>query len=742
MFGAIGLATLVFLAGGPSPGARIPLKNYAMTLVGSVPANGDDDGFADADETLDFSLTLINKTGAPLTNLVATLSSQNATIECINPYQVAMPSVAAGATFTTPPFRFKVAGSSLVNRTSVDQNLSATFDVAIRSDQFAFLQRPIRITIPLDLDASGGGGTTTWLEDFEVASGLGKFTLQTLDAGKSPPAGSSNGMRCQYNNPNAANTNSVNDCWLGFYGEPAAGVNDWHLHDGSASNGNLGRAYTGTKSLHWGVHLGTSPSRDTGRLNQLDAARSFVAINVPLAGMFPELSFAQQVSLVDNRGVPEVDDFETLDRGVVEVGVVPQAGGDPTVWKKIYPYVNEYDQQGTDDFTNCTFDPTDDGNNENSFFDPTDPARRFGPSSTCMPEWSFARSGDTDYHFTADPLKIGFALDGPGLTGSINVGTWVEPRFSLQEFAGRRILIRFLGTSIEIDGYFTQTWDAFFGGADRPEDDGWYIDNVRASPAASVPLTIVPDTKSITPIPCLACTAITAALTATPNTTATPGQAVLLDASGSTVDICKHQPLQYQFWIDRNQNGIAGDLGDIRLRDFTADPTLSVGFDTAQQVAVVAGCPFETTCRATATAAVTVNCPTGVARTPFAQTIRLDKLYRQGGDIVIRWPALQYVSVIRGCLYNRAGDQQVCLKDAGTFTGTPDRCVANHTDWTDVVVDNYTDGFYNDVYYLVEGDAAPADYGCPATPAGFTTNEPSEVPGRDASLEAGFNPCP
>src|SRR5215468_4970564 len=101
---------LVMLAAGPPPGARIALKNYTMTLVGSVPANGDNDGYADADETLDFSLTLINKTGGPLTNLVATLRAQNATIECVDPGQVAMPAVAAGATFTTPPFRFKVAG--------------------------------------------------------------------------------------------------------------------------------------------------------------------------------------------------------------------------------------------------------------------------------------------------------------------------------------------------------------------------------------------------------------------------------------------------------------------------------------------------------------------------------------------------------------------------------------------------------------------------------------------------------
>ena len=50
-------------------------------------------------------------------------------------------------------------------------------------------------------------------------------------------------------------------------------------------------------------------------------------------------------------------------------------------WIKIYPYENAYEHQGTDNFTNCTFDPIDDGNNEDSYFDPSDPNRRYGPSS-------------------------------------------------------------------------------------------------------------------------------------------------------------------------------------------------------------------------------------------------------------------------------------------------------------------------------------------------------------------------
>ena len=39
------------------------------------------------------------------------------------------------------------------------------------------------------------------------------------------------------------------------------------------------------------------------------------------------------------------------------------------------------------------FDPADDGSDEDDYFDPTDPNRRLGPSSTCAPEFAFTRHG-------------------------------------------------------------------------------------------------------------------------------------------------------------------------------------------------------------------------------------------------------------------------------------------------------------------------------------------------------------
>jgi hypothetical protein len=240
------------------------------------------------------------------------------------------------------------------------------------------LTRAVDITIDLDLNASGTGTTSAFIEDFENApgAGFGKFTLDTLDAGKKSVA-LSNGYRCQYNDPFGLNSYSVGntDCFLGFTADPSSGVNDWHIH--TSTNGSMGRAFTGKQSLHLGVHLNpASPDLDTTRLKQLDAIKTINPINMPLSGANAELNFAQQVSLVENSAGVNVTSGEAVDRGVVEVQLA-STGVPSGSWIKIYPYVNVYDQQGENDFSNCIFDPVDDGNNEDSFFDPTDPARLF-----------------------------------------------------------------------------------------------------------------------------------------------------------------------------------------------------------------------------------------------------------------------------------------------------------------------------------------------------------------------------
>jgi len=714
------------LAFAPKPG-RVAVKWYTLSLVGTAPANGDDDGFADADETLDMTLTLVNGP-VGLTNLVLTLTTGDATVECVNTAEVTIPSVAAGATITTPPFRFKVAGPGVVDRTDIQQALYANFDVKMRSDQFAVLDRPAQLTLPLDQDVAGGTGPMTFVEDFEVAngpSGLGKFVLHSLDAGKNSLA-ASDGMRCQYDDPDGPSVHEVNlDCFLGFAGQPD--VNDWHLHTTAAIHGGVGRAYTGAKSLHWGVHQTLNPELDTTRFKQMDSVESII-INLQSSSTHPELTFAHQSAM----GL--LYEWNPLDRAIVMVNALNPNGTDGPVWERLEPYWNRYDTVVNEQYSNCTFDPIDDGNDEDSYFDPSDPNRRYGPSSTCGPQRAFSRAGDTDYRNTADPSKIALAGDGPGLAGSINVGTWVRPAFSLQKYAGRRIKVRLLATSIEVG--LSQTWERTSGQPNLTTDDGWYVDDVRVSAALTNPATIAPDVDAITPLPCLPCGSINASLTATPSATAAPGSVVTLDAGGTTIDACLMGPRQYQFWVDGNGNGIAGDAGDTLVRDFSDLPTVFAAPDATQQFAVIAACPGEPSCdtdgSATAVSTVTVGCPPGITRSAFGQTIYVEKgngYY----DTEIRWAAPKEFNWVRGCLFGTCNGG-VTLRGSGTFTGAIDKCLSSPTAASSVVDPGVGEGgpiSGNNWFYLVRGRVAL----CGATAPGYTANAASESSGRDSELD-------
>jgi hypothetical protein len=519
---------------------------------------------------------------------------------------------------------------------------------------------------------------------------------------------------------------------LGFAGFPD--TNDWHLHTTTAAMGGVGRAYTGGKSLHWGVHQNSTASQDTTRFKQMDAVNSII-INLQAPSTHPELSFAQQVSLVGaGTCLCSVSPGEALDRAIVMVNALNANGTDGPVWERLEPYWNRYDLFGTDDYSNCTFDPVDDGNNEDSYYDPSDPNRHLGPSSTCMDQRVFSRAGDTDYRNTADPTKIALAGDGPGLQGAINVGTWVRPAFNLQKYAGRRIKIRLLATSLEVG--VTQTFLLFSGRQDWPWDDGWYVDDVRVSSTLTNAATLVPDADTITPIPCVPCGSINAALNVTPNLTSAPGNAVTLDAGGTSVDSCLMGPKQYQFWVDGNGNGIAGDAGDTLLRDFSDLPTALAAPDATEQLAVIAACPGEPLCdtdgSATAVATVTVNCPPGITRSAFGQTIYVEKgLYGGYIDTEIRWTAPKAFNWVRGCLFGTCHGG-VTLRGSGTFTGTIDSCQSSPVAASSVIDTSAADTTPgNTWFYLVRGRVAA----CGATAPGYTTNAASESSGRDTALD-------
>ena len=719
---------------------RVDLRGVIVTLAPGSP--GDDDGYADAGETVDLVLKLSNKSGLDLDDIVVGLVTSDPKVECISVPLVAVNSALNATTFFTPPFRVKIAGAPLVERASVAEILRAAFRVTVRSNKFDTLTRSMEFFLELDYSVAGTPISSPFVEDFE-GSELGAFTLQTLDAGRTTLA-LSDGYRCQYSDPFGPNTNSPgrSDCFLGFPGDPPAGVNDWHIQANNAANCNSGRAYTGVRSLRWGTcpSTATSPARDTVRLKQIDAVRTIEPINLPNHSAGPELSFKHQVSFLDNRNIASFNSpGESADRGVVQVQLADIAGNPIGDWQKLTPYVNSYDQQGTDDHTNCTFDPVDDGNDEDDFFDPLDPLRRLGPSSTCFPEFVFARAGHTDWRLNFNVNNIGLARDGPGLQGNPaagfrNPGTWVEPRFDLSPFAAQRIRIRFLATSIELGT--TRLWDEVFAVDNVVGDDGWFIDDVRIMEALATPLTLLVDDASFAGLPCPSCTSATGLLSASPPPPLSgPGQLVTLQASGSSLNACNDGTEQYQFWTDGNLNGIVGDAGDTLLRDWTDSSTFIDAPQVTTRYGVRVRCSSATSCQGGAVLDVAVTCPsTGSAKAAFAPAIHVDKPSLVGAEpdvaATISWAATATVDLVRGNL--------VTLRaSGGNYTGTVSKCAANNVNATGVA-DGASPGAGGALYYLVRPTVATF---CNQSP-GYTTNNPKETLGRDAEIQADGNACP
>jgi hypothetical protein len=198
---------------------------------------------------------------------------------------------------------------------------------------------------------------------------------------------------------------------------------------------------------------------------------------------------------------------------VVQVQVVDAGGVTTRDWTTIEPKTNRYDSApAPGSYGYCYFDPIDDGNTEDDLFDyfDADPpvgviggrylsvggwyvthgaGALLGPSSNCFPNRVFASAGDTDEPF--DPANLNGPVEGPGLRGSLGPGTWVEPRFSLDAYRGRRIRLRFLTSGWQAG---EESWDGP-GPQDDSVDDGWWIDDVTITHTLMDPATVTVDDK-------------------------------------------------------------------------------------------------------------------------------------------------------------------------------------------------------------------------------------------------------
>jgi len=574
-------ATTVFAA----PVEQVRVVDYELS------DNGDDDGFADSNETVQVQLVVKNVSGYDLTGVVARLVSESSSLACVTRPLILIPSLAAGESLvTTTGFEFKLDDRQRVGTCSISgvscssdvactqgagdichaayADFTAQFQIIFSSDQLPELSIPQQLKLDLDLDVSGGVGPTSFFDSFE-GSGPDLFTPMNLDQGRNNFT-ESDGFRCQYNDPIWINSNSygsTNDCFLGA---TAAQVDAYYWQIVGPESPDGGRAFSGTHSLYMGIFLPTGMGYTTP-LAGLEAAgvpdlvhlgwntvcsetRSILCESVldcpvgeSCVGAKPTLSIKQQISLMDYRSV-NAGEGRAPDRGVVHARQADASGNLVGDWIKLQPYLNVYDIQGVDNYHNCTFDPIDDGNTEDDYFDPTDPYRRLGPSSTCFPSYSFAYLGDTDEPF--DVNRIGRASHGPGLQGSVGQGTWVESRFDLSRFRGRSIRLRFLNASLKAGTW--ESWEEIFTFNPDPTDDGWWIDDVSVTDVLTSPATVVADIKDNSGFPGL------------PD-----------DDGDGAADACDNCPIDPNSGQDDADGDLIGDLCDVcpfdPKDDFDAD---------------------------------------------------------------------------------------------------------------------------------------------------------------------------
>ena len=474
-----------------------------IAIIGTEMAdNGDDDGFADTNETVSLRLTLENTSGVDLTGVTATVSTFDSDRVCLTQSTISVGDLAAGQTLTTTEaLVFRVAP---IDRVSLGldafADLSATFHVSFDALPIAPPAVPSVLSFDLDLDVIGGSDPSPFFESFE-GGGLGAFEVDPLDSGRSSLAGS-DGYRCQYNDPDldGSNTNGTSFAATCFLGVSATHADQIYWSPSGPSDP-AGRSYTGVGSMYFGSTITASAGLgQTLPTATLEAARTSAPIYLDWNGTSAQLSFKHQASFIDGRSITNVTPGETIDRAVVMVQVADTDDLGIGPWFKIYPYMNGYDQLATNDFSACSFDPTDDGSAEDDLFNPFDPLHKVGPSSTCYPEPVFAYIGDTDAPF--DALNVGNA-DGPGLQGALGDGTWVESRFDLGRFKGRRVRVRFLASTLK-PASFGETWQEVFNWNPDPGDDGWWIDDVLVEGRLMQAADVTVDTKPNDSLPALA----------------------------------------------------------------------------------------------------------------------------------------------------------------------------------------------------------------------------------------------
>jgi hypothetical protein len=146
-----------------------------------VADNGDNDGFADNNETVTMDITIQNNMATDLTNAKVQIFPASSNIDCVFDAEALYGTVAAGATATNPPTdRFSFHVSPTVACTDWQAPPQAKFLVVITGDDFYGSPSLQTFNLSIDLDPAAGG-TWTLSQNFDADPGWTTGTLPDDD---------------------------------------------------------------------------------------------------------------------------------------------------------------------------------------------------------------------------------------------------------------------------------------------------------------------------------------------------------------------------------------------------------------------------------------------------------------------------------------------------------------------------------------------------------------------------------
>ncbi|HKB07369.1 MAG TPA: thrombospondin type 3 repeat-containing protein [Candidatus Polarisedimenticolia bacterium] len=489
---------------------------------------------------------------------------------------------------------------------------------------------------------------------------------------------------------------------------------DWHVHCPQAGPGNCPNtvghvtptdgslAHSGTNSLHWGYHFNISNrlDGDTVKFRQL-AAFATNPINLALItdpGDL-ELSFFHIASMISNDSGVNAPPGTAFDYGDVQIQI--DQDSNPAIdtwgtWDKLAPFENVYDHipQVWSDFgtsvTYCQLTPADTGS--------APPAPRGVHETMCWPLGIWSNCG---WQWDQTTTK---ECPGPGVTGNVGTGNWVQTKFDLSPYLGQRVKIRWIAQSWEYSPT-AQSYEQEAGSWDNQlDDDGWWVDDIRLTGVITTQISAVPDTR---PPGSGACPATCNQALGDHGTTAAfvirdtnsdgiyeRGEKLTLDASTSSLPGgCVNGVAQFRFVRDGKV------VQDWTTNNNFIDAPLA---DANYQLFVRCSADFQCTGTTGATSLAQVYTGDGTDISITAQSL-------SGGGIQLNWPARPQTSsvngydVYRGIFQANNGDPTlaslVCLNP-----NIPQQPVGNNV----FVQDTSAPPPSNRVYYYLVGHSANA----------------------------------